>query len=249
MPSLLEEHKNIELLPPALQNAITYLAVTKFPKERKPKKKSLLPPQAARFANRMTLVLGTEKKEEYLALLPKLLCSTGTTSWRKYLPVSMFASTVMDCRTQGHVYVRPFAKLFLDLASQMCEIVVFTASTQAYADQVLAQLDPENRFVQHRLYRQHCTVINGGHVKDLRLLGRDVSKVVLADNSPISMALQPDNGIIVSAWTTDYDDKELMDLLMLLQHIATLNDVQDFLRSRYEFRKWINRLRPLMDPL
>lgn len=59
MPNILEEPKDITLLPAALRNALFYLAMTKFPKAAPVVRKSyFLPPVAPDFANRMTLVLG-----------------------------------------------------------------------------------------------------------------------------------------------------------------------------------------------
>ncbi|EPR62486.1 Dullard family phosphatase domain-containing protein [Toxoplasma gondii RUB] len=228
MPNLCQVPKDSSQLLPALQSAIAYLALTHFPK--KPPKLQhgyFLPPVAPQFAGRMTLVLDMDETLMHCATKPL-----------EKSPA--FLVRFSDTNVLGHVYVRPYTKIFLDLASQICEIVVFTASTQSYADQVLAHLDPDRRLVHHRLYRQHCTMINGGYVKDLRLLGRDISRVVLADNSPISMALQPDNGVLVSSWTSDDSDSELMDLLVLLQHVAQLDSVPEYLRERYGLREWIN---------
>ena len=41
-----------------------------------------------------------------------------------------------DLLIQAHVYIRPFAREMLAAASQLAEVVLFTASTAAYADQV-----------------------------------------------------------------------------------------------------------------
>ena len=38
-------------------------------------------------------------------------------------------------------------------------------------------------------------------LEDLRQLGRPMERLVLVDNSPVSLALCLDNGIIVSNWT------------------------------------------------
>ncbi|CBZ52667.1 Zgc:77714, related [Neospora caninum Liverpool] len=289
MPNLSQEPKNISQLLPSLQNAMAYLALTRFPTGPPNVQQGyFLPPLAPQFAGRMTLVLGemhscflnevNEIPSPYLwdtvksqsrsanATLEKTRLAASESGYMPHLeqrrprtlmhcaihPLKKepaFLVRFSDTNLLGHVYVRPYTKVFLDLASQICEIVVFTASTQSYADQVLAHLDPDRRLVHHRLYRQHCTMINGGYVKDLRLLGRDVSRVILADNSPISMALQPDNGVLVSSWTNDDRDSELMDLLVLVQHLAELENVPKYLRERYSLRAWINGHRQAVGPL
>jgi TFIIF-interacting CTD phosphatase-like protein len=37
------------------------------------------------------------------------------------------------------------------------------------------------RLVQYRLFRQHCTVVNGGYVKDLSKLERNLKDVIILD--------------------------------------------------------------------
>lgn len=150
---------------------------------------------------------------------------------------------------QGYVYVRPFCHLFLEIVARLFEVVVFTASSSSYADQVLDYLDPEGRLFSQRMYRQHCTETQGAYLKDVRNVGRPLSRIVLVDNSPVSTALCPDNSIICKGWTADTtEDSELLDLLLVLQqcagHVCTGHGtVQSFLGERYGLSELIQELR------
>lgn len=84
--------------------------------------------------------------------------------------------------------MRPWAAEFLEEAAKCFEIVVFTAAEQNYADKVIDLLDPERKLVKHRLYRDSCTEFNSLFVKDLNVLGRDLAKTVIVDNSPSAFA-------------------------------------------------------------
>jgi CTD small phosphatase-like protein 2 len=92
---------------------------------------------------------------------------------------------------QAGVRVRPFCREFLEKLSQIAEIIIFTASASSYADVVLDYLDPEKRWISHRLYRQHCKLERGYFLKDLRVVNRRLQEAVLVDNSPYCHLLQP----------------------------------------------------------
>ena len=85
----------------------------------------------------------------------------------------------------GKMNKRPYLKQFLVSCRKFFEIVVFTASHQAYADSVLDYLDPHGTLIDYRFYRQHCTKTPKGFtIKDLRRLShRRLEDIVIIDNS------------------------------------------------------------------
>jgi len=121
--------------------------------------------------------------------------------------------------------VRPHLEEFLRVASKMYEIVVFTASQEHYANKVLDIIDPMG-YIQHRLFQQHCTCINGTFVKDLSLLGRPLHRTVIIDNSLLSFAFQPMNGVPCDDWFGDHTDDELLQLIPMLQLLFSARDVR-----------------------
>jgi RNA polymerase II subunit A small phosphatase-like protein len=93
-----------------------------------------------------------------------------------------------------YVLKRPHVDEFLKRMGQIYECVLFTASLAKYADPVADLLDKENIF-KARLFRESCAFYRGNYVKDLSRLGRDLSRVIIVDNSPASYIFHPDNAV------------------------------------------------------
>lgn len=121
-----------------------------------------------------------------------------------YLTETLVHSTLEPCgdadftfpvnfNLQEHtIYVRcrPYLNDFLERVAGLFEIIIFTASQSIYAEQLLNVLDPKRRIFRHRVYRESCVFVEGNYLKDLSVLGRDLARVIIVDNSPQVLFLE-----------------------------------------------------------
>ena len=129
-------------------------------------------------------------------------------------------------KVKAGVNIRPHAVECLTELAKDFELIVFTASHPYYADRVIDILDPNKTLFSHRLFRNNCVhAVNGVYIKDLRVINRDLSTVVIIDNSILSFAFQLDNGIPIIPF---YDDKEDDILPKIKDYIMSLKNTKDF---------------------
>ncbi|XP_011854905.1 PREDICTED: CTD small phosphatase-like protein [Mandrillus leucophaeus] len=144
---------------------------------------------------------------------------------------------------QVYVLKRPHVDEFLQRMGQLFECVLFTASLAKYADPVADLLDRWGVF-RARLFRESCVFHRGNYVKDLSRLGRELSKVIIVDNSPASYIFHPENAVPVQSWFDDMTDTELLDLIPFFEGLSREDDVYSMLHRLCNSNEASCQLRP-----
>ncbi|KAK5192426.1 mitochondrial inner membrane protein required for protein import [Exophiala xenobiotica] len=127
---------------------------------------------------------------------------------------------------------RPGMDYFLRYLGSYYEIVLFTSQPMAMVEQVLRKLDPYST-IRWPLFREATLYKDGGYVKDLSYLNRDLKKVVIIDTDPHHVKHQPENAIILPKWKGDPKDQTLIQLIPFLEYVATMgfDDAREVLKS------------------
>lgn len=97
-----------------------------------------------------------------------------------------FTFTVFFDMKEHTVYVkqRPYLHTFLERVAKIFEVVIFTASQSIYAEQLLDIVDRDGKLISRRVFRESCIFSDGSYTKDLTVLGVDLAKVAIIDNTP-----------------------------------------------------------------
>ncbi|KIW99812.1 uncharacterized protein Z518_10740 [Rhinocladiella mackenziei CBS 650.93] len=127
---------------------------------------------------------------------------------------------------------RPGVDYFLRYLGAYYEIVLFTSQPMTMAEQVLRKLDPYQT-IRWPLFREATLYKDGGYIKDLSYLNRDLKRVLIMDTDPHHVKHQPENAIVLPKWTGDVNDQTLVQFIPFLEYLATMGfeDVREVLKS------------------
>lgn len=230
---------SLEELPNSLRHALMFVRnIPQWPHTDPKTCRPLLPPLRSDAPSRPTLVLDLDETLVH--------CSRSSSSRSGPPPANPDLIVEFDDQpSRGAVAFRPHVHHFLEEVSKSFEVAVFTASQMSYADKVINALDPSGTLIEHRLYRQHCTEMRGAYFKELSLMGRPLQQCILVDNSPISVACNADNSVLIRSWYGDQNDQELLDLLAVFKKMQLYagGDCGRFLANRYGLREFFEALR------
>lgn len=141
--------------------------------------------------------------------------------------------------------LRPHLFDFLNYVSQFFEIIVFTASEKNYADAILNYIEKERKYFSKRLYRDSCLFLQPYlYIKDLDILSnRNLSNVIIVDNSMFSFGNNLNNGILISSFYNDKEDNMLFNLANYLSCLVNVDDIRSVNKDHFHFQKYLEQIK------
>ena len=143
------------------------------------------------------------------------------------------------------IILRPGLYEFLHEMKTLFELIVFSSGTPDYVDPIIKIIEKNEKYFDHILYRHHITLDeNGYNVKNLDLIGRDLSKVIIVDDIPRYFSLHKENGINIKPFCGNIlsDTKTLKTLNVVLKQIRV--DAEETNDIRISLQKYKHLLYP-----
>jgi Dullard-like phosphatase family protein len=139
------------------------------------------------------------------------------------------------------VQFRPGLASFLHNVTAEFDVTIFTAGASHYGRPVVRHIDPTGGdLLESLLCRPACTPMGNWMLKDLRQLDENLERIVLVDNSLVSFAPQPHNGIPIKSFFGSPDeiyDSELTNVLSTLRDLHNEPDVRLVLEPSFCLRE------------
>eukprot|EP01065_Artemidia_motanka_P040976 TRINITY_DN5236_c0_g1_i3.p1 TRINITY_DN5236_c0_g1~~TRINITY_DN5236_c0_g1_i3.p1 ORF type:complete len:323 (+),score=94.78 TRINITY_DN5236_c0_g1_i3:79-1047(+) len=161
---------------------------------------------------------------------------TSTSS--KYLVVFDMDETIVYAR-KGPLVLRPHAAELLRMCGERCELALWTAGSRAYAKAILHEINKRvwgrspAGVVKHLITRD-CVWFDGeDYTKDLLKLGRSLDKVLIVENAPDCVRLNPQNAIIVEDFRGPSEGEPTLKVLLqvISEMVESGKTVPDFVAS------------------
>ena len=117
---------------------------------------------------------------------------------------------------------------FLSTIKPFFELILFSIDSQDVSYPIINMIENDKKYFDYKFYKDHCVLYKKNLIKDLTLIGRDLSKIIIVDNNETCFELNKENGIKISSFYGDNNDNKLFELKNILKEIyfKNYNDVR-----------------------
>ena len=137
----------------------------------------------------------------------------------------------------GNVILRTGLFSFLSMIKPYYEIISFSSEPDNVNKSIIKRIESKEKVFDYNFGKEYCILYENTLVKDISLIGRDLTNIIIVDDNEDSFKLNQENGIKISKFEkNDENDKmentlfELKKILILI-YKANYNDIRIALKD------------------
>jgi len=154
----------------------------------------------------------------------------------------VLVATIYDTTAMRFVTLkRPGLDLFLERLSSKYELILWSSHGLDNCQELSSRMDPEHKFIHDAI---SIEVERSEFLKDLKLLGRPVQRVLVVDARDNEQNEFQDNTIVIPKWTGDPADRALYNVLPFLEYMATQSkhfDLPKYIRAYKDYAEKVDK--------
>ena len=117
---------------------------------------------------------------------------------------------------KGNIKLRNGLSSFLSMIKTYYELISFSNEPQNITNAIIQEIESEKKYFDYNLTRDNCIIYENNLVKDISLIGRDITKIIIIDDDENCFNLNKENGIKISKFNGDKEDNILFELKKIL---------------------------------
>ncbi len=116
-----------------------------------------------------------------------------------------------------NIHLRNGLFSFLSMIKPYYELISFSCEPNEISVNIIREIESQKKYFDYNFNREHSILYENTLVKDVSLLGRDISKIIIIDDDENCFKLNKDNGIKIRAFNgTSKVDNALFELKKIL---------------------------------
>ena len=109
------------------------------------------------------------------------------------------------------------------------ELISFSCEPNEVSNNIIKEIESQKKYFDYNFNREHSILYENNLVKDISLIGRDISKIVIVDDDENCFKLNKENGIKIGEYNGNNNiDNVLFELkkILILIHKKNYDDVR-----------------------
>ena len=113
---------------------------------------------------------------------------------------------------------------FLSSLKPFYEIISFSLESKNVNDYIINMIEQDKKYFEYKFCKEHSILYENILVKDISLIGRDISKIIIVDDDENCFKLNKENGIKIAPFLgLNNNDNKLFELKNILKDIYIKN--------------------------